>query len=66
VKKLISCVRPGVFEARASPLRPVSALIRVDLPTFERPGEADLGAVGGRHPVHRDDALQEVRPAREE
>jgi hypothetical protein len=63
---LISCVRPGVLEARASALRPVSALIRVDFPTLERPGKADLGPVGGGHAVHGDDALEEIRAAREE
>ena len=36
-------MRPGVCEMRASWLRPVSALIRLDLPTLERPGEGDLG-----------------------
>ena len=29
MKKLISCVRPGVFEARARPLRPVRALQKI-------------------------------------
>src|SRR5262249_50218079 len=37
VKKISSCVRPGVCEMLASARRPVSALIRLDLPTFERP-----------------------------
>src|SRR5262249_10088033 len=39
-KKISSCVRPGVCEVRASALRPVSALIRLDLPTLERPANA--------------------------
>src|SRR3954469_23301236 len=39
-KKISSCVRPGVWEVRASALRPVSALIRLDLPTLERPAKA--------------------------
>src|SRR3954451_5360197 len=39
-KKISSWVRPGVCEVRASALRPVSALIRLDLPTFERPANA--------------------------
>src|SRR5882724_3533069 len=39
-KKISSWVRPGVFDVRASALRPVSALIRLDLPTFERPAKA--------------------------
>jgi hypothetical protein len=37
---MISCVRPGVCEVRASALRPVSALISEDLPTLERPAKA--------------------------
>ena len=40
VKKISSCVRPGVCEVRASALREVSPLIRLDLPTFERPANA--------------------------
>src|SRR4051812_5426783 len=40
VKKISSCVRPGVCEVRASARRPVSALIRLDLPTLERPAKA--------------------------
>src|SRR6185295_16368321 len=39
-KKISSWVRPGVCEVRASALRPVSALIRLDLPTLERPANA--------------------------
>src|SRR6185369_8483318 len=39
-KKISSWVRPGVCEVRASALRPVSALIRLDLPTLERPAKA--------------------------
>src|ERR1700676_587540 len=39
-KKISSWVRPGVFDVRASPLRLVSALIRLDLPTLERPANA--------------------------
>src|SRR5438105_15403497 len=39
-KKMSSRVRPGVCEVRASALRPVSALIRLDLPTLERPANA--------------------------
>src|ERR1700722_19765745 len=47
--KKISCwVRPGVFEVRASARRPVSALIKLDLPTLERPANAISGApIGG-------------------
>src|SRR4029077_12153272 len=40
VKKINSWVRPGVCEVRASALRLVSALIRLDLPTLERPANA--------------------------
>src|SRR6185437_6810856 len=48
VKKMSSCVRPGVREVRASALRPVSALIRLDLPTFERPAKAiSVPRIGG-------------------
>src|SRR5438445_5521997 len=39
-KKISSWVRPGVCETRTSALRPVSALIRLDLPTLERPAKA--------------------------
>src|SRR5215467_5885885 len=39
-KKISSWVRPGVCEVRASALRLVSALIRLDLPTLERPANA--------------------------
>src|ERR1700758_2075675 len=35
-----SCVRPGVLEVRAKVRRPVSALIKDDLPTLERPAKA--------------------------
>src|SRR6202008_19475 len=35
-----SCVRPGVLEVRAKARRPVSALIKDDLPTLERPAKA--------------------------
>src|SRR5665213_3446810 len=40
LKKISSWVRPGVREMRARFLRPVSALIRLDLPTLERPASA--------------------------
>src|SRR5580765_4308721 len=47
-KKINSCVRPGVWEVRASALRPVNALIRLDFPTFERPANAISGPrIGG-------------------
>ena len=44
--KLSSCVRPGVFDVRASLLRLVSALSSELLPTFERPANAISGDVG--------------------
>src|ERR1700729_281093 len=48
-KKINSWVRPGVCEVRASALRPVSALIRLDLPTLERPANAtSMPAIGGK------------------
>ena len=48
-KKISSCVRPGVRDVRASDLRPVSALMSEDLPTFERPAKAISGGpIGGR------------------
>ena len=40
-------MRPGVFDVRASPLRPTSALISDDLPTFERPAKAISGGPSG-------------------
>src|SRR6478672_3754982 len=40
LKKMSSCVRPGVREMRARFLRPVSALMRLDLPTLDRPAKA--------------------------
>src|SRR5580704_4515872 len=47
-KKINSWVRPGVCEVRARALRPVSALIRLDLPTLERPANAtSMLAIGG-------------------
>src|SRR3954451_8540308 len=48
-KKISSWVRPGVCEVRASALRPVSALMRLDLPTLERPANAtSMPAIGGK------------------
>src|SRR5690349_9770260 len=47
-KKISSWVRPGVCEVRARLLRPVSALMREDLPTLERPAKAiSSPAIGG-------------------
>ena len=45
-KKLIARVRPGVDETFAS-TDPSSALIMLDLPTFERPRKAISGTLGG-------------------
>src|SRR2546422_11194898 len=39
-KNTSSWVRPGVCEVLARPLRLVSALMRLDLPTLERPAKA--------------------------
>src|SRR3978361_1427071 len=47
VKKVSSWVRPGVLEVRANALRLVSALIRLDLPTLERPAKAISTPSGG-------------------
>src|SRR3954464_15821370 len=41
------CVRPGVLLVRASARRPASALMALDLPTFERPAKATSGGPGG-------------------
>src|SRR5580698_6520870 len=49
LKKISSCVRPGVLEVRARLWRPVRALTSEDLPTFERPAKAISGGpIGGR------------------
>src|ERR1700740_2006609 len=45
-KKLMARVRPGVELVRAS-LVPTSALITLDLPTFDRPRKAISGRPGG-------------------
>ena len=47
MKKLSSCVRPGVFEVRASAFWPVMALSRLDLPTLDLPANATSGLSGG-------------------
>src|ERR1700739_777280 len=47
-KKISSWVRPGVCEVRASELRVVSALMRLDLPPLERPANAiSTPSIGG-------------------
>src|SRR6266511_2604272 len=54
-KKINSWVRPGVCDVRASAFRPVSALIRLDLPTLERPAKAiswpRIGGSAGSEPA---------------
>jgi len=44
---LISCVRPGVLDTRASCLRLASALTSDDLPTLERPTNATSAGDSG-------------------
>src|SRR5436305_1176388 len=43
----MSCVRPGVLLTNARRLRPVSALIALDLPALLRPANASSGTPGG-------------------
>src|SRR3569623_488003 len=48
LKKISSRVRPDVCEVRASALRLVNALMRLDLPTLERPAKAiSMPCIGG-------------------
>ena len=61
-----SCVRPGVREARARPVRPVNALTSEDLPTFERPAKATSGAPIGGRPSERAAAKMKLARAREQ
>src|SRR6187200_2297454 len=63
-KKINSWVRPGVCEVRASALRPVSALIRLDLPTLERPANAtSMPAIGGRVSIEGEAQMNCQSPA---
>src|SRR5581483_9786012 len=63
-KKISSWVRPGVLEVRASALRPVSALMRLDLPTLERPAKAiSTPAIGGRVSIDGDAQMNLKSPA---
>src|SRR5713226_8850850 len=63
-KKINSWVRPGVCEVRASALRPVSALIRLDLPTLERPAKAtSMPASGGRVSIEGEAQMNCQSPA---
>src|SRR6476619_7862932 len=64
VKKISSWVRPGVCEMRASARRPVSALIRLDLPTLERPAmAASMPRIGGSAPADPAAAANRQSPA---
>ena len=45
----MSMVFPGVADVMASPLRPVSMLMRLDFPTLERPMKAYSGNVPPGH-----------------
>src|SRR4051794_23877185 len=49
MKKLISFVKPGVAETFASPFFPARTLSREDLPTLDRPINANSGKVSGGH-----------------
>src|SRR5271167_1569544 len=63
-KKISSWVRPGVLEVRASALRPVSALIRLDLPTLERPAKAtSTPTIGGNVSIEGDAQMNLKSPA---
>src|SRR3569832_942103 len=63
VKKINSCVRPGVREVRASAWRPVSALIRLDLPTLERPANAiSVPRIGGSEATEPEAATKSQAP----
>src|SRR4051812_40938127 len=64
-KKLSCCVRPGVCEVRASVLRPVSALTRLDLPTFERPAKAiSRPPIGGSPSMRLAPQMNSASPAK--
>src|SRR5947209_19196322 len=64
-KKISSWVRPGVCEVRASALRPVSALIRLDLPTLERPAKAiSRPAIGGSDSTEGAAQMKRQSPAK--
>src|SRR4051812_2266274 len=64
-KKLSSWVRPGVCEVRASVLRPVSALTRLDLPTFERPAKAiSTPSIGGSPSTRLAAQMNSASPAK--
>src|SRR3954470_24736080 len=63
-KKISSWVRPGVCDVRARALRPVSALMRLDLPTLERPANAtSMPAIGGNVSIEGDAQMNFHSPA---
>src|SRR5262245_35584495 len=63
-KKISSRVRPGVLDVRARTRRPVSALIRLDLPTLERPANAtSTPSIGGNEAIDPAAALNCHSPA---
>src|SRR5947209_10117892 len=63
-KKISSWVRPGVCEVRASAFLPVSALIRLDLPTLERPANAiSMPRIGGSAAMALAAAMKRQSPA---
>src|SRR5215467_1121398 len=63
-KKMSSWVRPGVCEVRASAFLPVSALIRLDLPTLERPANAiSMPRIGGKAAIALAAATKRQSPA---
>ena len=49
MKWLINCVFPGVCDVFAKPLWKVMELIKDDLPTFDRPMNANSGMRAGGH-----------------
>ena len=61
-----SWVRPGVFDVRARPERPVSALMSEDLPTFERPAKATSGGPTGGSALGLRGGEEEIAGTREE
>src|SRR3546814_7812656 len=64
-KKLSSCVRPGVLDVRASPLRLVSAFSSDDLPTLDRPAKAtSFTAMSGRNLRSGADLRKAMGPAK--
>src|SRR5713101_4842994 len=54
----MDCVRPGVLLVRARCFRPASALMALDLPTFERPAKASSGGPAAGRSAARPAARQ--------